>query len=459
MLHLSRLSHQSVMAASRLRHHQTALPAMRAMCSSTSSPNPAPAATPSNSNVIPEGATVVTSGSRGAKVKSSWLSTQWKIYSELAKFRLSSLVVVTSGAGFICAGAPLDLPTMATACIGTGLCAASAGTFNQVMERDIDRQMKRTQARPLPSGEVSAEKASVFGGLMGLSGVSLLLATTNPLTAALGAGNILLYAPIYTYSKRFTELNTWIGSIVGAIPPVMGWTAAGGSLMAAEPWALASLLFLWQFPHFFALSWLHREDYARGNFAMVPVNDPTGVRTAGLIQEYSLYLAAFPIVASALGWTSYMFAVEGTIANAYLLMLSRKFSQERSNAQARRIFLCSLWYLPLLLAAYVFHSRMWEKNKLTNEATEEGEDQITDVVLHAKEALKSICVHEMLASSETHSAPHLCLKVASEEALENTNITVVDNSGVDLTTSPEEAKEQEEKKQVVGEEQAEAGNA
>lgn len=346
----------------------------------------------------------------------SWLSAQWKLYSELSKFRLISLVVVTSGAGYICAGSPMDFSTMAACCIGTGLCAGAAGTFNQVMEKEADSLMKRTQTRPLPSGKISRTGATIFGTVAGVSGVSMLLATTNPVTAALGAANILLYAPIYTYSKRFTELNTWIGSVVGAIPPLMGWAAAtGGSLASPDPWALATLLFLWQFPHFFALSWLHREDYARGNFAMVPVNDITGRRTADFIQEYSYYLTAFPIITAAMGWTSYMFAVEGTMANLYLLNLTRKFSQDRTNANARRIFLTSLWYLPLLLAGFVFHNRVWQEKKL-----EEGEevDQFAEALLETREKLKGMCMHEMIVGSETKSAPQLCIKVNADNVSE-----------------------------------------
>ena len=325
---------------------------------------------PSSEELRPESGD---SSSPNAKTPSKFRS-----YLELSKFRLSSLVVVTSGAGFLCAGFPIDGITMAAACIGTGLCAASASTFNQVIEREADVKMKRTRNRPLPTGVVTPTEATALGVMAGVAGTGLLLAATNPVTAALGAANIALYAGAYTYSKRYTELNTWLGSVVGAIPPVMGWAAAtGGDIFSAEPLALGGLLFLWQFPHFFALSYLHREDYARGGFQMVAVNDPTGLRSSKLILEYSLYLTAFPLVASGLGWTSWMFALEGTAANAYLLYLAGKFHQNRSNAGARRIFLCSLWYLPVLLAGYVFHSRMLSCDAVTATAplTEEEEVQ------------------------------------------------------------------------------------
>lgn len=311
---------------------------------------------------------------KAGKVKVDPQSLRGKIksYAELSKFRLSSMVVLTSGAGFVCAGLPLDYGTMAAVCTGTMLCAASAGTFNQLFEREQDSRMKRTLTRPLPSGNVTPTEAAVWGTGAGVAGTALLLAGTNPVVAALGLANIGLYAGAYTYSKRFTELNTWIGAIVGAIPPVMGWAAAtGGQLIAPEPAALAALLFLWQFPHFFALSYLHREDYARGNFAMVAVNDPHGIRSANLILQYSAYLTVLPIACSMGGVTSYMFALEGTAANMYLLYLAQKFRSDRTNAGARRIFLCSLWYLPVLLTGFVFHSHMWDKQTIPEDAEQD----------------------------------------------------------------------------------------
>jgi len=187
------------------------------------------------------------------------------LYADLTKARLSSLVVVTSGAGFLAGGAPVDVAVMAATCVGTGLCAASAGAFNQILETSRDAAMNRTKQRPLPSGLVTPTEATAVGVAAGAAGTALLYTMANPTVAALGALNIALYAGPYTLSKRHTEWNTWIGSVVGAVPPVMGYAAAsGGVVFAAEPAALASLLFLWQFPHFFALSWMHREDYARG---------------------------------------------------------------------------------------------------------------------------------------------------------------------------------------------------
>jgi protoheme IX farnesyltransferase len=308
------------------------------------------------------------------KLAKSPLKAKLSALSDLTKFKLSSLVVVTTGAGYLYAGGPIDIATMAYACVGTGMCAAAASTFNEIIEVDADKAMNRTKTRPIPSGKISKLEATAIGTAAAVGGTGMLYAMTNPVVAMLGFGNIVLYAGAYTYSKRVTEFNTWIGSIVGAIPPIMGWCAAtGGDLASADPYIIGSLLFLWQFPHFFALSWLHREDYARGKFQMVPVNDPTGVRTAKLIQEYSLYLTALPIITTGLGYTSSMFILEGTAINAYLLYLSKKFSDDRTNANARRLFLTSLWYLPALLFGLVFYSKNWSKESIENKEKLENE--------------------------------------------------------------------------------------
>ncbi len=387
--------------------------------------------------------------------------SRFGIYAELSKARLSSLVVLTTGSGFLAAGPPFEWAAMAAVCTGTALCAASANTFNQVIERDYDSLMKRTLMRPLPSGRVSVNEAVAWGIGAGGVGTAMLYTAAGPAVAVLGAGNIALYAGLYTASKRMGEVNTWVGAVVGAVPPVMGWIAAthGGleSIVDAESVALASLLFLWQFPHFFALSYMHREDYTRGGFKMVACSDPTGARSANLVWDYSLMLSALPVAAWAGGLTSSMFAVEGTAANAYLLYLAYKFKQEggQSSANARKVFLCSLWYLPLLLGGFVFHSRNWDEEKIklrkamlatinqTGDGDGDGsEGRLVSLVQDTKENLKALCVHEVMISNiqekekekekgkggdkngnsanplPTDSMPSLCPKVSVEKKVE-----------------------------------------
>lgn len=304
------------------------------------------------------------------------LQRRLKIYAELSKARLSALVVVTAGAGYA-AGTPMaafDPLTFAALCAGTSLAAGSANTWNQVIERHRDKTMKRTCERPLPSGRVSAAEAVGWGAASGTASVSLLLAGTNPVVAGLGAANIALYALPYTLSKPKTELNTWVGALVGAVPPVMGWCAAGGDPFAAEPACLAATLFLWQFPHFFSLAWIHKKDYARGGHQMVPVNDPTGERTAALVRNYSLALLPVPILASACDVTSAMYALEGLAAGGYAVSLARAFEKDRTNENARKVFKCSLWYLPLMLALFVFHRKGGDADGSggSDDATAEG---------------------------------------------------------------------------------------
>jgi len=326
----------------------------------------------------------------------------------LAKARLSALVVGTTAAGFVAAGpaalAAVSIPTLVSAAAGTALCAGSAATFNQVLEVERDGRMKRTGQRPLVTGAVSKEAAAGVGGLLGAAGAVVLGLGTDPVTTALGIGNIGLYAGLYTYLKPRSEINTWVGAVVGAIPPVMGWTAAGGSVMDAEAVLMGSTLFLWQFPHFFALNWMHRADYARGGFRMVAVNDPAGDRTARLITRYTQYLASLPFLSTALGVTSPMFAVDGgLLLSGYALRVAYKFDRERSNANARRVFLTSLWYLPCALTLFLLHSRRWHEEAADDDRLREDASLLVrarDVVRDLRSRGRDLCAHEALAAAD-----------------------------------------------------------
>lgn len=270
--------------------------------------------------------------------------------------------------------------------------------------------MKRTGNRPLVTGAVSKEMAVGLGCLTGTSGGVMLGLGTDPVTTMLGIGNIGLYAGLYTYLKPRSEINTWVGAVVGAIPPVMGWTAAGGSLYDAEAILLGSTLFLWQFPHFFALNWMYRTDYKRGGFAMVAVNDPNGDRTASLIKRYGLYLASLPFLSTALEVTSPMFAVDaGILLNGYALHVASKFDKERSNANARKVFLTSLWYLPCVMMLFLLHSRRWHEEVTDDDklALEGGEVEDASILISMQKLMNKIqskgrelCMHEAIASKD-----------------------------------------------------------
>jgi len=260
--------------------------------------------------------------------------------------------------------------------------------------------MKRTGNRPLVNGSVSKQAAIGLGCLTGSTGGILLGLGTDPITTMLGVGNIGLYAGLYTYLKPKSEINTWVGAVVGAIPPVMGWTAAGGSILDPEAVLLGSTLFLWQFPHFFALNWMYRTDYKRGGFAMVAVNDPNGDRTASLIKRYGVYLASLPFLSTALEVTSPMFAVEGILLNGYALHVASKFDKERSNSNARKVFLTSLWYLPCVMMLFLLHSRRWHKEVTNFEKDKTILESLQSLMSIIQSKGRELCMHEALVSKE-----------------------------------------------------------
>jgi len=183
----------------------------------------------------------------------------------------------------------------------------------------------------------------------------------------------------------------------------MGYTAAtGGNILEAEPLILGSTLFLWQFPHFFALNWMYREDYKRGGFAMIATSDPDGSRTASLIRQYTLYLASIPIVSSVLEITSPMFAVEGLVLNSYAFYVAHKFDRDRSNANARKVFLTSLWYLPCIMMLFLLHSRQWHKENATDDLEEEARasSPLENLMHYLQSKGKELCIHETIADKD-----------------------------------------------------------
>lgn len=325
-----------------------------------------------------------------------------KTISDLSKAKLSALVVSTCSFGFLAAAEPISYSTLAAASLGTALCSSSASTLNQIFEQDRDARMKRTAHRPLVTKKIVGNNgAYALATLTGLSGGATLYFGTDPITTALGVGNIVLYAGAYTFLKPRSEWNTWVGAIVGAVPPVMGYTAAthGVGIWDVEAALLGGTLFLWQFPHFFALSWMHRADYARGGFQMVATNDTAkGCATADLITKYTLYLSTMPIISTLSGVTSSMFAIEGLFLNGYALYVANKFNQERSNGSARKVFLTSLWYLPCWMILFLIHSKKWREGI-------DGEESIDDELIlilkkkvdDLRQSGRDLCLHEIYA--------------------------------------------------------------
>ncbi|MGD1147896.1 MAG: heme o synthase [Thermoanaerobaculaceae bacterium] len=284
-------------------------------------------------------------------VRRAWAGL--RAYPELTKIRLTSLVVATTAVGFVMAGAVRPhLAQLVQTLVGTTLAAAGAMALNQYLEAARDARMNRTMHRPLPSGVITPRHALVFGLVVATAGLVILAAFANLLTATLGLTVVLVYTLVYTPLKPRSPLCTLAGAVCGAIPPMMGWTAAGAGL-GFGAWLLAGVLFLWQIPHFLALAWLYREDYARGGFRMLPVVDASGGATGRMAVLYSLALVPVGIFAALGGVTGWRFAAAALALGCCLLVLSSLLAIRRTDVVARRLFFATLAYLPLLLAAMV----------------------------------------------------------------------------------------------------------
>ncbi|CAL8460686.1 g217 [Coccomyxa elongata] len=283
------------------------------------------------------------------------LATLIQLYKQLSKHRLSALVVSTAAAGYIAgSGEKVDWGGLAWTCAGTFGCAAAANTLNQVYEVATDSLMERTKRRPLPLGLLSRRHALVFAGVMGIGAICILGCKANATTAVLGAANIGLYAAIYTPLKVVSVANTWVGAVVGAIPPLMGWAAAAGQLDIGAG-VLAGALYFWQLPHFLSLAWLCRADYARGGYKMLSLFDATGRRTAACALRNCLYLMPLGAAATYLCVTTPAFAYESAILTGIMATTAASFLQTPSPMAARRLFRASLLHLPLFMVGMALH--------------------------------------------------------------------------------------------------------
>jgi protoheme IX farnesyltransferase len=269
----------------------------------------------------------------------------------LIKARMNFLVIVTTLLGmYMAARGSVEWMLLVHTLLGTALTAASAAVFNQIIERDHDRKMPRTRNRPLPAGRMSLGSAHCIGWLTGVVGVSWLWYAVNPLTSILGLATLVLYVFVYTPLKRTTTLNTLVGAVPGAIPPLMGYTAVANAIDLAGL-SLFAILFVWQMPHFYAIAMIYRDDYAAGGYRMLPVDDPGFVNTRFHIVLWSLALLAISIAPRMLE-----IAGDGYLAIAMLLGTifggcALQLAASPTRRDARRVFFASIIYLPLLLAA------------------------------------------------------------------------------------------------------------
>ncbi|MFL6584150.1 MAG: heme o synthase [Chthoniobacterales bacterium] len=273
--------------------------------------------------------------------------------SELVKARLTLLVLLTTAVGYYLGVAgSVDYIRLAHAVFGTALAAAGAAALNQWWEWRLDAVMQRTRARPLAAGRMSTRTGLIIGTALGCCGIIYLNVTCNRLSALLAAATIVIYIFAYTPLKRLSTANTLVGAIPGALPPVIGWAAARGHLDAGA-WSLFAILFFWQMPHFFAISWMFRADYSRAGFRMISGGDESGARSGSQSVLFAMFLL---IVAGAPAFLeivhSIYLAFELVLTGTFIAVAMR-FLRTQSAADARRLFLASIIYLPLLLLSLV----------------------------------------------------------------------------------------------------------
>lgn len=272
---------------------------------------------------------------------------------DLFKARLTTLVILTTAMGFHLGNpGPVDWMLFFHAVLGTALLAAGAAALNEYIERDLDARMLRTAKRPLPAGEIQPDTALILGVSTSVAGLIQLVIWVNPLTAFLGMATLASYVFVYTPLKRLTTLNTLVGAIPGALPPLMGWAAATNSVDAGG-WVLFAILYFWQLPHFMAIAWLYRDDYAKGGFKMLPVIDPSGQRTAASAIRHTLALLIFSLMPFTLGLAGRWYLAAALLMGVAFLGCAIRFALERSPFNARRLFFASIIYLPLLLGVLV----------------------------------------------------------------------------------------------------------
>jgi heme o synthase len=276
----------------------------------------------------------------------------------LTKPRLNLLVLVTTLAGvYLAAPAGVALPLLLHTLLGTALVAGGAAALNQVWERDTDRLMRRTSMRPLPDGRLSVAEGIWFGVLLSLVGIAELAIAVNTLSAAVAALTLASYVFAYTPMKRRSSLSTLVGAVPGALPPVIGWAAVTGSV-TLPALVLFGIQFFWQMPHFLAIAWMHRDDYAAAGIPLLPVTEPDGRRTGRQALLYAAALWPVSLMPAVVGLAGAPYSVLATALGFAFIAQTAVFARRRSMVTARRLFLVSIAYLPLLWAALVV-DRLW----------------------------------------------------------------------------------------------------
>jgi protoheme IX farnesyltransferase len=279
-------------------------------------------------------------------------------YISLTKPRLVLLVLITVAVGFLLGSAGgvfrATVTTLAATLLGTAFVAGGAGALNQWLERQRDAQMRRTANRALPSGRLSPSEAAIFGGLLVCLGTAMLLLGANLLAAAVAFVTFVLYVFVYTPLKPWTSLNTVVGAVPGALPPLIGWGAASGRL-GLEAWSLFLIVFLWQFPHFLAIAWIHRDDYQRAGFRMLTGGDARGTRTSRQAVSYALALVPVGLLPAAIGLAGPVYFAGALGLGLLYLADAVRFLLDVNDRRARRLLMTSFLYLPAILLLLVLN--------------------------------------------------------------------------------------------------------
>ncbi len=291
------------------------------------------------------------------QVKAIGVREKLAAYLELTKPRIAFMLVLTSAAGFyLGADKGFDVVLFVNSMIGILLLAFGVATLNQVWERKSDALMERTANRPLPTQKVSFVEALVFGVSLCVVAEIYLAFLVNQLTAILGLVVFVGYVLLYTPLKKYTSASTAIGALPGAMPPLMGWTASANEITLGA-WILFSIIFLWQFPHFLAIAWMYKEQYAKAGIKMLPVLEPEGKITARQIVFFTILLFPVSIAPFFIGLAGWVYLVGASLLGIWFLMASIKTARAKSVEQARKLLLVSEIYLPLLFALMVLNHK------------------------------------------------------------------------------------------------------
>jgi protoheme IX farnesyltransferase len=283
----------------------------------------------------------------------SLLALKAKAYLELMKMRLSLLVAFSSAFGYSLAmGGRVDWAQLTMLFVGGWLISGASCTVNQVLEKDYDLLMKRTQSRPLPTERLTKQEAMTFAGIVAILGILILFQWTNLLTTGLAVLSMILYSFVYTPLKRVGPIAVFVGAFPGALPPLLGWVAATG-VISHEAMIIFGIQFIWQFPHFWAIAWVADEDYKKAGFKLLPIAGEKDMKTAFQIMTYTLFLIPLGLLPMYFGITGINSGVVATICGVLFLAQTIKLMRDQSRKSALRIMFGSFLYLPIVQIAYL----------------------------------------------------------------------------------------------------------